>query len=200
MVKHSDTYQRILESARDLIHASSYADVGVQAICEKAGVKKGSFYHFFPSKQDLTLAVIDTYFADFKQSIIKEAFTADLTPSERFNKLFELAIDMQKTIFQQTGQVFGCPFGNLATELATRDEIIRKKIESLFKQLQRYIQDTLQEAVETGEREEMDTEATAQAILAYFEGLMLIAKTSNNPDILKQLLPAASQIHIKPSH
>jgi len=89
MRTHTDTYQRILESARDLLHASSYADVGVQAICEKANVKKGSFYHFFPSKHDLTLAVIDTYFADFKESIIKDAFTSGLPPLERFARFFE---------------------------------------------------------------------------------------------------------------
>ena len=47
----ADTQTRILESARELIHSRSYADVGVAAICEHAGVNKGSFYHFFPSKR-----------------------------------------------------------------------------------------------------------------------------------------------------
>ncbi|NNF95750.1 MAG: TetR/AcrR family transcriptional regulator, partial [Halobacteria archaeon] len=56
MITQPDTYQRIVDSAKQLMHASSYADVGVAAICEKAEVKKGSFYHFFPSKQELTLA------------------------------------------------------------------------------------------------------------------------------------------------
>ena len=56
-----DTQKRILDSASELIHARSYADVGVSAICEHAGVKKGSFYHFFRSKQELTLTVLDTY-------------------------------------------------------------------------------------------------------------------------------------------
>jgi len=49
-----DTYDRILLAARELIHARSYAEVGVAAICDQAQVKKGSFYHFFPSKQALT--------------------------------------------------------------------------------------------------------------------------------------------------
>lgn len=199
MSTQTDTYQRILESAKELIHASSYAEVGVQAICEKARIQKGSFYHFFPSKQDLTLAVIDTYYADFKESIIKEAFTSGLPPLERFGRFFELAIEMQTNIHKQTGHVLGCPFGNLATELATQDETIRKKIDYLFERLQAYIRDGLQEAMEAGDLPEIDVPATAQAIFAYFEGLMLVAKTSNDPGVLKKLLPAAAQILITPT-
>jgi TetR/AcrR family transcriptional repressor of nem operon len=197
MSTQSDTYLRILESAKDLIYANSYADVGVAAICEKARVKKGSFYHFFPSKQELTLAVIDAYYADFKNSIIKNSFTSDLPPMARFERLFELAFKMQNNLFQQTGHVLGCPFGNLATELATQDETIRKKIEQLFCHLQNIIRDTLKEAVNNGDLESIDVDATAQAIFAYFEGIMLLAKTSNNPQLVQQLLPAASQILIK---
>jgi TetR/AcrR family transcriptional repressor of nem operon len=197
MSAQPNTYLRILESAKELIYANSYADVGVAAICEKAGVKKGSFYHFFPSKQELTLAVIDAYYADFKNSIIKNSFTSDLPPMERFERLFELAFQMQNNLFQQTGHVLGCPFGNLATELATQDETIRKKIEQLFYHLQNIIRDTLKEAVENGDLESIDVDATAQAIFAYFEGIMLLAKTSNNPQLVQQLLPAAAQILIK---
>ncbi|EGV50102.1 TetR/AcrR family transcriptional regulator [endosymbiont of Riftia pachyptila] len=64
-----DTRRLILKSARDLIYSRSYSEVGVAAICERAGIKKGSFYHFFPSKRDLTLAVIDEFFVELKQQI-----------------------------------------------------------------------------------------------------------------------------------
>lgn len=196
----SDTYERILTSAKQLMHASSYADVGVAAICEHAQVKKGSFYHFFPSKQDLTLAVLDTYFADMKEAIIDQAFTPNLPPMQQLTRFIELAIELQTDIHQQTGQVLGCPFGNLASELSTQDEIIRKKIDKLFGRVQSLIQETLQAAVELDEIEPLDTEVTALAILAYFEGTMLMAKTQNNPKILRQLLPAATKIRIPLSH
>ncbi len=63
-----DTQQRILDSARELIHSRSYADVGVAAICEYAGVKKGQLLPFFPSKRDLTLAVLDGYYMQMKRN------------------------------------------------------------------------------------------------------------------------------------
>jgi len=192
----SDTCHRILASAKELMHASSYADVGVAAICEHAQVKKGSFYHFFPSKQDLTLAVLDDYFADLKQGLIDQSFTPDLSPMSRLSRFVELAIELQTHIHQQTGHVLGCPFGNLASELATRDEAIRSKIDKLFKRMQQLLQETLQAAVDQGEIESLDSKATARAWLAYFEGSMLMAKTHNDPQLLRQLLPAAAQIRI----
>lgn len=196
MTTQPDTYQRILESAKELFYASGYTEVGVAAICEKAGVKKGSFYHFFPSKQELTLVVIDTYFSDLKDAIIDNVLKVS-SPVERLKKFFEMAFQMQSDLFTQTGHVLGCPFGNLATELSTRDEIIRKKIEQVFFRLQNILRDTLKEAVDRGELENIDIDATAQAMFAYFEGIMLLAKTSNNPQLVQQLLPAASQILIK---
>jgi len=196
MKPQPDSYRRILESAQALIHASSYSEVGVAAICEQARVKKGSFYHFFPSKQELALAVIDKTYADMKENLINQAFSSTLTPSDRLKRFIELAIEMQTNIHQQTGHIYGCPFGNLATEMATQDENIRHKLDGLFKTFQELIRDTLQEAVNKNEMDNLNVGATAQAILAYFEGTMLLAKTQNNPDILKQLLPAALNIRL----
>ena len=83
----ADTQQRILDSARELFYSRSYADVGVAAICEHAGVKKGSFYHYFPSKRELTLAVVDNYYADLKKHLIDKAFADDLPPLARLDRL-----------------------------------------------------------------------------------------------------------------
>lgn len=196
MKSQSDTYQRILESAQTLIHASSYSEVGVAAICEQAKVKKGSFYHFFPSKQELTLAVIDKTYADMKENLLNQAFSSAFAPLERLKRFIDLAIEMQAKIHQQTGHILGCPFGNLATEMATQDESIRTKLDKLFKTLQEQIRETLQEAIDNNELDNINVDMTAQAIIAYFEGTLLLAKTQNDPELLKQLLPAALHIRI----
>lgn len=198
MTSPVDTYDRILHAARELIHARSYADVGVAAICEQAQVKKGSFYHFFPSKQELTLTVLDTFFVDMKAHLLDQALQSDLPPLARLEKLGELAYVMQAEFKQLTGHILGCPFGNLASEMSTQDETIRCKIDTIFNQLQQGLQQTLADAVATGDLPAIDIPATAQAMFAYFEGVMLLAKTHNDPEILRQLLPAMMQIRIHP--
>lgn len=191
-----DTYQRILDSAKALMHAKSYADVGVAAICDEAQVKKGSFYHYFPSKQALTLAVIDMYYLDFKNHIIDKAFDPAVAPLERLTRFINLSIEMQLELHQQSGHILGCPFGNLATELSTQDETLRCKLDHQFDKLSALFRTALQDAVDNGDVVDIDVEATAQAILAMFEGTMLLAKTHNDPKILQQLLPNAAKLRL----
>ncbi len=61
MMRKTDTRQQILDTASVLFHSRSYADVGIAAVCDQAGVSKGSFFHFFHSKRDLALAVMDQF-------------------------------------------------------------------------------------------------------------------------------------------
>jgi len=191
-------YERILHAACELMHARGYADVAVADICQQAGVKKGSFYHFFPSKQELTLTVLETHFLHMKSRLLDEAFDEQLSPLSRLRRLGELVYELQCHFKQLTGHVVGCPFGNLASELATQDESIRAKVNEIFCRLQTAYHRTLEQAVAVGELPPLDSDATAQAMLAYFEGVMLIAKTRNDPDVLRRLLPAMNQIRIPP--
>lgn len=191
-----DTRARILESARDLIYARSYADVGVAEICKQAGVQKGSFYHFFPSKQDLALAMIDETFAELDAEILRKAFFADIPPMERLRKLPQLMAGHQEVIKDATGHMPGCPFGNLAVELSTQDESIRHKTNHVFCNMEAYFKQTLEEAQANEDIGAVDIEATAQAMLGYIEGIMLLAKTRNEPELMRRLGPAVADIRI----
>ena len=51
--------ERLTEAAMDLIWANSYGATSVDAICERAGAKKGSFYYFFKSKSELAAAALE---------------------------------------------------------------------------------------------------------------------------------------------
>ena len=192
----TDTQKRILDSARELIQSRSYADVGVAAICEHAGVQKGSFYHFYPSKRDLTLSVLDATYVDLKAKLLTNAFAEDIPPLARLDRFGQLAYVFQQQLHKSTGVVLGCPFGNMSNELATQDETIRVRIEQIFTNLQVMMRKVLRDAVEADEVANINIEATAQAMLAYFEGVMLMAKSQNNPEIINQLMPAMSRIRI----
>jgi len=191
-----DTRQRLLVSAWELIYTRSYADVGVQAICDHAGVKKGSFYHYFPSKQALTLALLDGFMLDFRQDLVGQAFAGDLWPMARFGQLMELLYQFQKEVFLGSGKLPGCPFGNLAAELSTVDEPIRRKLAYIFDNLEQDFEAVLEEAVATGAMARIDIPATARAMLAYVEGVLMLAKAHNDPELIRQLAPALSTIRI----
>jgi TetR/AcrR family transcriptional repressor of nem operon len=191
-----DTRQRLINSAQELIYASSYSDVGVQQICDQAGVRKGSFYHFFPSKRDLTLAVLDQMQTFFRDTIISSAFASDIPPLQRIDRFFKQSYTFHKQMKQASGHVPGCPFGNLGSEMSTQDEVIRTRVEAIFSNLEKHFESVLSDAVASGELPEIDIAATAQAIFAYVEGIMVIAKTRNDPELIRELGQRALQLAV----
>src|SRR5438105_4631699 len=66
MGRASNAKERLLKAAGDLIWEQSYGAVTVDAICERADVKKGSFYHFFASKAKLAVAVLEAHWESAK--------------------------------------------------------------------------------------------------------------------------------------
>jgi len=89
MGRVSDAKQRLLQATIDLIWQNSYGAVTVDNICERAGVKKGSFYYFFPSKTDLVVAALDTHWQNLKP-ILDDTFSPQVPPLDRFRKYFEI--------------------------------------------------------------------------------------------------------------
>jgi TetR/AcrR family transcriptional repressor of nem operon len=196
----TDTRSRILATAREMFHSRSYADVGIQEICTQAKVQKGSFYHHFPSKHDLAMAVIDDMADDWAHGFVAEAFDPMLAPVERLDYLVDAAYYWQKAAADIEGRMPGCLFGNLVLEMSTRDEVMRAKLKAVFDRAKARFRATLDEAVAVGALAPMDTEASASAMLAYLEGIILLAKASNDAEVIRVLGPAIKTLRIELSH
>jgi len=192
----NDTRQRIITSAQELIYSRSYNEVGVQEICDHASVKKGSFYHFFPSKRDLALAVLDQSQTFMQETIINKSFADDIPPLARIERFFATLYEFHKQVKENSGRVFGCPFGNLGSEMSTQDEDIRSKVSDIFYAAEKPFEDTLAAAIMRGDLPAIDTAATARAIFAYVEGIMLYAKTCNDPELILELGKHALQLTV----
>ena len=190
------TRQRLLDTAQKLFYARSYEDVGVQEICQGAGVKKGSFYHFFPSKRDLTLAILDESWKRYRETMLAQVFARDLPPLKRIERLLDSQYRHHKAVKDETGHVLGCPYGNLAGEMSTQDEVIRERLKRIFRDLEAPIEDVLDEAMAAGDLAELDSRATAGAMVAYLEGLTLMAKTWNDPEVVRTLGPAMLKLAV----
>ena len=70
----TNTKRKLIDAAHTLIWANSYTQVSVDDICREAGVRKGSFYHFFPSKSDLAAAALEDCWHECKDEL--DAFFA----------------------------------------------------------------------------------------------------------------------------
>ena len=196
MKASTDTRQRLLDSARELLYSRSYGNVGVKEICDMAGVQKGSFYHFFPSKQELTLAVLDEFFIILKQEIFSRSFRPEWSGMKQLNALLENIYVFQKDTKEQIGKTLGCPYGNMSSEMSTQDEVIRQRLNALLQQMEMSLKTALDQALHEGEIAPCNTAATAAAMFAFIEGLMLLAKTRNDPELIREIGAAMLTIRI----
>lgn len=185
-----DTRQLLIDAALDLIWMNSYGSVSVDDICKAAGVKKGSFYHFFPSKVDLAVAAMDHSYHAVK-TIYDTIFSPDRPPLERFEKMVDLVIEKQTETLQKYGRVCGCPDTSLSCEMAGLEERIRVKFEELANRKKRYYENALRDMVADGMLPaDTDVKAKAHEIFAYILGQMTLGRIQNDLELLKRdLMP-----------
>lgn len=182
MGRTSDARERLIEQAARLFHERSYQNVGVQELCEAADVNKGSFYHFFPSKEDLAAAVIEAQQEMVAREIMDPAFTDDLPPLARIERMFETMAKQQRRAKRQMGFAPGCPIVNLSGELSTHEPKLRKKLARAYTAMRERLDTTLREAVAKGELpRDADVEGIAEAVQALAEGTMLLSAVHDDP-------------------
>ncbi len=191
----TDTKQKLIDTALELIWKSSYGAVSVDDICKAADVKKGSFYHFFPSKVDLALAAMEETSRKTKAAY-DEVFSASREPGERIERFADFMVEMQVQAAKKYGHVCGCPCASLGSELAGQESGICAKVEEISHRQQRYFESTLREMVANGSLpEKADIKAKAQELSAYVMGQLTMARIQNDLGNLKRdLKPGMLQL------
>ncbi len=185
MGRVSDAKERLMEAIRELIWKGSYGSTTIDHICEKAGVKKGSFYYFFDSKSDLTLAALETEW-ERKRVELDSIFSSTIPPLERLQKYCEYSYRLQAEIKAECGSVLGCPLFSLATEVSTQEQPLQQKIQQIFDQKHRYFESAIRDAHAAGLIHAPDAEAKAKVLFAYYNGLITEARIRNSLEILQE--------------
>lgn len=193
MGRTSDAKSRLIEAIQELIWTGNYGSTSVDQICERAGVKKGSFYHFFESKTALALAGIDHGWSEHRKEL-DQTFSPVVPPIERILNCFRNFRREQEERFQQHGRVLGCPIHSLGAEVSTVDERLRAKLQDILAQFICYYESALRDAHAQGIIQAPDAPAVARVIFAYSEGLLLHARIWNDLSYLDEFEAGARTI------
>lgn len=184
MGRVSDAKQRLMEAVLDLIWSGSYGSTTIDHICEKAGVKKGSFYYFFDSKAALAAEAFEESWKE-KQSELDRIFSPTVPPLERLQKYAEFSFRFQSEIKVKYGRVLGCPHACLGSEVCTQEDKLGKTIQKIMVLKQKYLESAIRDANAAGLVHAPDPVAKARMIIAYYEGLLTQARIQNDIELLR---------------
>ena len=182
----NDTKQKLISTALELLWTSSYGSVSVDDICKAADVKKGSFYHFFPSKVDLALAAMEETVSNLKAAH-DEIFSAGRDPVTRFEHYADFVYEGQAQSAAKYGHVCGCPVVSLGSEMACQEDRIRDKFEEIMTNKKRYFESTLRDMIADGTLPaKTNVKSKTEEIYAYMIGQLTMARIQNNLEPLKR--------------
>jgi TetR/AcrR family transcriptional regulator, transcriptional repressor for nem operon len=182
-----------MNAAMDLIWENSYGATSVDAICEKAGAKKGSFYHFFESKSELAVVALE---ADWqrKKARMDEIFSAAVPPLERLSAYFKHVYEGQAKRHGECGSVLGCPYCTLGAEIGTQDRAIGRQIRKILDWNTRYFESAIRDAHADGVIFAPNAKAKAQMLVAFFQGSLAQARIENDVRRLRGLAGGALEL------
>lgn len=184
-MSRENTRDTLLEAGQRIFLERGYNHAGLDTILQTAGVPKGSFYHFFQSKEAFGLEVINRVSEAIDAEIDRHLGNTELSPLERLRSHGEAVC--QRLASRQCRN--GCLVGNLSQELADQSEAFRSRLETIFRGwVDRYAA-CLREAQAEGElTENVDAAELAEFWISGWQGAMLRAKTIRNPAPLQSFL------------
>jgi len=179
MPRHTDSRERLVSIASDLIWKRSYYGTSVDMICETCGIKKGSFYHHFASKEELMATALDAQWEHFR-AMLDTCFSVSLAPLERFRRFARANVEAQESCQKSSGTVLGCPLYALGTEIGTQEPLLREKIDKHLAVLAKYFTAALRDGIADGSIPVCDPELTAQQLMSFCEGSLTLARIRND--------------------
>lgn len=156
----------------ELFHEKGYGSTSIADILRRAGANAGSLYHFFPTKQDLLVAVLDRYLQGLRPMLLEPAWQGVSDPLERVFALLE----RYRELLVESDCFYGCPIGSLALELHEPDPPVRDRLSRNFAGWVEAIRECL-EAAGDDLPADLDRPALAQFVLTTMEGGVMQART-----------------------
>lgn len=176
-----DTRTALLEVGTDLMFSKGYTNTGIQEILNALGVPKGSFYHYFDSKENFAVEIIRHFDAMYSAQLVSTLQNPNLTPLQRLRSHCEQG----KIKLQAQDCRRGCLIGNLSQEMSDQSEVLRQELSKVVRKWRDLFVDCIREGQESGEiSKRCSPEAVAEFFLSGWSGAIMRAKTAKDAEPL----------------
>lgn len=190
----NDTRQTLIRAGADLFLRRSYQGTGINEVLKATGIPKGSFYHFFDSKEAFGVAVVRFHTEKLYNRWEKILLDGELMPRERLAVLLSSAAER----LEMQDYSGGCPLGVMAQEMAALSEplrlAVREGIDGCIERLSACIcEGRIRGDIAPG----IDAATAAECLFYALQGALIAAKATHSTDsvnavramFLERLLP-----------
>jgi len=168
-----ETRERLVRCGIEILTEKGFASTGIDEVLKKVGVPKGSFYHYFASKDAFGRAVIEGYAAYFARKLDRWLLDETRPPLDRIRDFVADGKNgIERFEFRR-----GCLIGNLGQELGGTHAGFRAPLENVFRDWQGRIERCLEAARTAGDlAPDADCAKLAEFFWIGWEGAILRAK------------------------
>ena len=185
MRKAEDKKQQLLDMGAILLSQHGYNGVGLKEVLGACQVPKGSFYHYFSSKEDYAAQVVSHY-QDNYLAMIDEVIAKDtLTPLAKIRRISEGVIQY----LNAAGNRVGCLLGSITAEVGGDHDVVRQAVQKAYGQWKQRYDVLFEQAQQAGEiRADIPAAQLADIFWNQWQGALLRMQLERSPDILEQSL------------
>jgi len=186
MTKHTGTKEKLLETAIQLIWQSNYTNVGVNDICQQAGVTKGSFYHYFETKADLFYEASQHYWLGMKKDL-DALYSPTFSPLEHLENLIQFIISKQdQTTHGDGNPVSGCPFFTAGGQAGSGEDRVREASREMSEHAVKYNVALVRNLkADNGLNGDPDPRQVGRLINQFIQGLLLYGRVYSDLGVVK---------------
>jgi TetR/AcrR family transcriptional repressor of nem operon len=179
----NDTRNLIIQTGADLIGTKGFGATGINGILTVAGVPKGSFYHYFSSKNDFGLAIIDTFADEYDAKLDRILNDSSRSCVDRLRAYFDTGFESMT----DCDCTRGCLMGNLGQELAGQNETFRVRLDKVFTGWEKRFERCISDAQTAGDIDSnINPSDAASVLLSGWEGALLRSKVVKSTDPMER--------------
>lgn len=184
-LRHDNTRQHIIDIGYGIIAGKGFSSVGLNEILKTAGVPKGSFYHYFESKEQYGQALLEDYFANYLVGIDELLQAEAASGHERLMRYWQRWLDKQCAAACSDQK---CLVVKLSAEVADLSDAMRITLRDGTDQVVARIAALIEAGVADGSLPPLAPQATAQMLYQLWLGASLLGKLHRNSEALSNAM------------
>jgi len=168
----TSTKQKLLDVSTRLMMSKGYNATTVEEICKITDVTKGAFFHYFKTKEELGVHVLNAYWQTRSRQFSESDWMTASTPLQQIQRFLVVVAD----IFMDDPNGYSCLAGSFSLELASTSPLFRELVSHLFAEWAQQIKPILHEAkMLASSPDDIDVDLLADYIIAVIEGALILA-------------------------